>query len=39
MSQISGEQIQEQAKVISQVHRQLAADFHPGLIATLDFTI
>lgn len=31
MNQISGDQIQEQAKIISQVHRQLAAAFHPGL--------
>uniref|UniRef100_A0AC35FAY7 SH3 domain-containing protein n=1 Tax=Panagrolaimus sp. PS1159 TaxID=55785 RepID=A0AC35FAY7_9BILA len=31
MNQISGDQIQEQAKIISQVHRQLAAAFHPAL--------
>jgi hypothetical protein len=31
MNQISADQIQEQAKIISQVHRQLAAAFHPAL--------
>jgi hypothetical protein len=31
MNQISGDQIQQQARLISQVHQQLAAAFHPAL--------